>query len=134
MAKELAVGDKVDVKKNNDVPLAFTGTVEKIYTNSALVTIDDFAKEDAVTVEDLKHRTVINFKNLRVDGEKVVAPVLEEEEDNNKKKPAVKTEKKPVEKAAKKPAAKAETAKTAKKPAPKAEKKADDKPAKKQSK
>ncbi|WP_155287523.1 DUF2187 family protein [Lacticaseibacillus zhaodongensis] len=115
MAKELAVGDKVDVKKNNDVPLAFTGTVEKIYTNSALVTIDDFDKEDAVTVEDLKHRTVINFKNLRVDGQEVVAPVIEEEENTNKKKPADKKAE---------PAKKAETD-------PKADKEADKKQDKK---
>lgn len=80
MAHELAIGEKVDVKKTNDVPLSFSGKVEKIYTNSALLTIDDYDQEDAVEVEDLKHRTVINFKNIKFEGEEVVAPKPEEEE------------------------------------------------------
>lgn len=33
--QEIALGDKVTVKKNADVPLTFKGTVEKIYVNSA---------------------------------------------------------------------------------------------------
>ena len=80
MAHELAIGEKVDVKKANDVAFSFSGTVEKIYTNSALLTIDDFDSEDAVEVEDLKHKTVINFKNIKFKGEEVVAPKPEEEE------------------------------------------------------
>lgn len=86
MAVELAIGDKVDVQKSNDVPLVFSGTVEKIYTNAALLTIDEYDEEDTITVEDLKHKTVINFKNLRKDGEEVEAPKPEEEEKKDGKK------------------------------------------------
>lgn len=93
MAVELAIGDKVDVLKSNDVPLVFSGTVEKIYTNSALLTIDTFDKEDNITVEDLKHRTVINFKHIRLDGQEVMAPKIEEDDKkNDKKKPGKKVE------------------------------------------
>lgn len=88
MAVELAIGDKLDVQKSNDVPLVFSGTVEKIYTNSALLTIDDYDQEDAITVEDLKHKTVINFKNLRKDGQEVEAPKTEEDDKKNDKKTA----------------------------------------------
>ncbi|KRM55509.1 hypothetical protein [Lacticaseibacillus sharpeae] len=78
--QEIALGDKVTVKKNADVPLTFKGTVEKIYVNSALLTIDDFDSEDAVVVDDLKNKTVVNFKHIRKGGKPVTAPKPEEDE------------------------------------------------------
>ncbi|KRM86997.1 hypothetical protein [Lacticaseibacillus thailandensis] len=90
-AVELAVGDKVDVAKGTSVPNGFKGTVEKIYTNSAMLTIDDFDTEDSVVVEDLKHKTVINFANIKLGGKPVKAPVTEEDEAKNKNKNARKS-------------------------------------------
>ncbi len=78
--QEIAVGDKVTVKKNADVPLTFKGTVEKIYVNSAILTIDDFDEADAVVVDDLKNKTVVNFKHIRKGGKPVTAPKPVEEE------------------------------------------------------
>ncbi|KRO17009.1 DUF2187 family protein [Lacticaseibacillus saniviri] len=78
MAVEIAVGDKVSVKKNGDVPLSFKGTVEKFYANSALLSIDEFDDADAQLVDDLKQKTVINYKNIRKGGKNVEPPQLEE--------------------------------------------------------
>lgn len=90
-AVELAVGNKVDVAKGTSVPNGFKGTVEKIYTNSAMLTIDDFDTEDSVVVEDLKHKTVINFANITLGGKPVKAPITEEDEAKNKNKNARKS-------------------------------------------
>lgn len=75
MAQEINVGETVDVTKSKQVPLSFTGTVEKLYANAALLTIDQFAKKDHETVEDLKHKTVVNYKDITKDGEAVQRPV-----------------------------------------------------------
>ena len=42
MAEEIAVGDLVTVRKSANVPLSFKGTVQKLYVNSAMLTIDSF--------------------------------------------------------------------------------------------
>jgi len=78
MAVEIAVGDKVTVKKGADVPLSFKGTIEKLYTNAALLTIDDFDEADATLVDDLKQKTVVNYKNMKKGGKAVEPPVLED--------------------------------------------------------
>lgn len=63
---EVAVGDKVSVRKSADVPLSFKGTVMKVYTNSALMSIDSYQETDQNIVSDLKDKTIINFKHIRV--------------------------------------------------------------------
>ncbi|MFT8339272.1 DUF2187 domain-containing protein [Schleiferilactobacillus harbinensis] len=63
---EVAVGDKVTVRKSADVPMSFKGTVMKVYTNSALVSIDSYQETDQNIVSDLKDKTIINFKHIRV--------------------------------------------------------------------
>lgn len=78
--QEIMLGDKVTVKKNADVPLSFKGTVEKIYVNSAMMTIDDFAEADAMVVDDLKNKTVVNFKYILKNGKPVTAPQPDEED------------------------------------------------------
>ncbi|MCH4172150.1 MAG: hypothetical protein LKF36_13075 [Lactobacillus sp.] len=65
---EFAVGDKITVRKSTDVPVSFKGTVSKVYTNSAMVTIEDFDPSERTVVEDLKYRTIVNFKHLRKSG------------------------------------------------------------------
>lgn len=65
---EFEIGDKVTVRKSTDVPVSFKGTVTKVYTNSAMVTIDDFDATEKSVVEDLKYKTIVNFKHLRKSG------------------------------------------------------------------
>ncbi|MFD1432748.1 DUF2187 domain-containing protein [Lacticaseibacillus yichunensis] len=78
MDEEIAVGDNVSVRKSTNVPLSFKGTVEKLYANSALLTITSFAEADASLVEDLKHKTVVNYKHIRKGGKAVIPPQPEE--------------------------------------------------------
>lgn len=66
MADKVAVGDKVMVRKSVDVPLSFKGTVDKVYENSALITIDSFHDEYRDVVADLQNKTVVNFKHIKV--------------------------------------------------------------------
>lgn len=51
MSQEIVIGDKVSVRKAKDVPLSFKGTVEKLYANAAMLTIDSFSPDDASPVE-----------------------------------------------------------------------------------
>ncbi|WP_390407538.1 hypothetical protein [Lacticaseibacillus jixiensis] len=78
MAEEIAVGDKVTVRKSANVPLSFKGTVEKLYVNAAMLSIDSFDDADAVMVEDLKHKTVVNYKHILKGGKAVNPPKPEE--------------------------------------------------------
>ncbi|ERL64226.1 DUF2187 domain-containing protein [Schleiferilactobacillus shenzhenensis] len=95
-ANEVAVGDKVTVRKSADVPMSFKGTVMKVYTNSALVSIDSYQETDQNIVSDLKDKTIINFKHIRVT--KNAAKPAKKAADTEKsetaaKKPAAKTSK-----------------------------------------
>ncbi|WP_225046549.1 hypothetical protein [Lacticaseibacillus kribbianus] len=74
MAQEITVGSTVDVKKSANVPLSFTGTIEKLYANSAMLTIDKYDNADAEVVEDLKHKTVVNYKHMTQNGKAVQPP------------------------------------------------------------
>ncbi|WP_057769808.1 hypothetical protein [Lactobacillus selangorensis] len=64
------VGDHVTVRKSGNVPLGFKGTIQKIYTHSALVSIDEYAPENKEVAEDLKGKTIVNFRHLRKRGAK----------------------------------------------------------------
>ncbi|KRM71453.1 hypothetical protein [Lacticaseibacillus brantae] len=78
MAVIVNVGDSVTVKKGTDVPLSFKGTIEKLYVNSALLTIDDFDQADATLVDDLKNKTVVNYKSMKKGGKAVEPPAIED--------------------------------------------------------
>ena len=78
MAQVITVCETVDVKKSKQVPLSFTGTVEKLYANAALLTIDSFNKADKEVVDDIKNRTVVKFKDIKKDGQAVEPPAPEE--------------------------------------------------------
>ncbi len=62
---DVKVGQSVKATVKEDVKLAFTGTVEKIYENSALLTIDDFDQTDAAAVSELNNKIVVNFNDLK---------------------------------------------------------------------
>ncbi|WP_261806537.1 hypothetical protein [Lapidilactobacillus luobeiensis] len=63
---ELAVGEKISVRKSQDVPLSFKGTITKVYENSALVSIDSFDDQYKEVVADLQNKTVVGFKHIRL--------------------------------------------------------------------
>ena len=78
MSQEIVIGDKVSVRKAKDVPLSFKGTVEKLYANAAMLTIDSFSPDDASLVEDMKNKTVVNYKHIKKGGKAVIPPAPEE--------------------------------------------------------
>ncbi|MCI1891202.1 MAG: hypothetical protein LKI92_03570 [Schleiferilactobacillus harbinensis] len=78
-AEKIGVGDKVTVRKSVDVPMSFKGTVMKVYTNSALISIDSYQQADQNIVTDLKDKTIINFKHIRVTKSAPKKPVEDEE-------------------------------------------------------
>ncbi|MFC6314116.1 DUF2187 domain-containing protein [Lapidilactobacillus achengensis] len=63
---ELAIGEKISVRKSQDVPLSFKGTITKVYENSALVSIDSFDDQYKEVVADLQNKTVVGFKHIRL--------------------------------------------------------------------
>lgn len=66
MDKEnLNIGDLVTGKVNEDLDGAFTGTVEKVYENSALISITDFDAADKANVSELNNKIVVNLKQLK---------------------------------------------------------------------
>lgn len=78
MSQEIVIGDKVSVRKAKDVPLSFKGTVEKLYANAAMLTIDSFSPDDASLVEDMKNKTVVTYKHIKKGGKAVIPPAPEE--------------------------------------------------------
>ena len=63
---EIAVGDQVRCQKNGNTDYDFYAKVEKVYENSAYVTITNYDKRDDVKVSDLLYRAVIAFKKMKV--------------------------------------------------------------------
>ncbi|MBA1433991.1 DUF2187 domain-containing protein [Bombilactobacillus bombi] len=59
------VGDKLQGKVQEDMEHPFTGTVEKIYSNSALLTIDSYDPKDADNVAELNNKIVVNAQSLK---------------------------------------------------------------------
>ncbi|KRL60808.1 DUF2187 family protein [Latilactobacillus fuchuensis] len=65
MDKEsLNIGDVVTGKVTEDMDAPFTGTVEKVYENSALINITDFDPADKTNVSELNNKLVVNLKQL----------------------------------------------------------------------
>ncbi|GEL12571.1 hypothetical protein FC15_GL001210 [Lapidilactobacillus concavus DSM 17758] len=62
---EFSVGEKISVRKSQEVPLSFKGTITKLYENSALVSIDTFEDKYDEVAADLQNKTVVGFKHIR---------------------------------------------------------------------
>ncbi len=62
---EVKVGIIVEAKSEEELKHRFQGKVEKIYENSALLSITAYDPEDEASVSDLNHKMVINFKHLK---------------------------------------------------------------------
>ena len=65
MAK-IAVGDRVKCQKNGNTDYDFYAKVEKIYENSAYVTITHYDVRDDINVVELQYRAVISLKKMTV--------------------------------------------------------------------
>ncbi|MFD1465355.1 DUF2187 domain-containing protein [Lapidilactobacillus mulanensis] len=62
---EFSVGEKISIRKSQEVPLSFKGTITKLYENSALVSIDSYEDKYEEVAADLQNKTVVGFKHIR---------------------------------------------------------------------
>ncbi|WP_125702559.1 DUF2187 domain-containing protein [Lacticaseibacillus daqingensis] len=62
--EDIHLGDTVTAKVKEDMDAQFTGTVQKVYENSALLTITDYDAGDRQNATELNFKIVINFKAI----------------------------------------------------------------------
>ena len=91
LVADFEIGDVVKGKKFGPMDHDFSGVVEKVYTNSIMVSIQDFDPADKSGVNELNGRAVIRQKEA-----KMIKAVPREEKDNEEdeakeKKPAAKS-------------------------------------------
>lgn len=75
---DFEIGDIVKGKKFGPLEHEFSGIVEKVYTNSIMVSIQDFDPSDKSGVNELNGRAVIRQKEAKM----VKAVPREEEKDD----------------------------------------------------
>ena len=75
---DFEIGDIVKGKKFGPLEHEFSGVVEKVYTNSIMVSIQDFDPSDKSEVNELNGRAVIRQKEAKM----VKAVPREEEKDD----------------------------------------------------
>lgn len=63
--EELNIGDLVVGKVKEDMDAPFTGTVEKIYENAALISVSEFDPIDKTNISELNQKIIVNFKHLK---------------------------------------------------------------------
>ncbi len=81
--EDIHLGDTVTAKVKEDMEAPFTGTVQKVYENSALLTITDYAAGDRQNAAELNFKIVINFKAITKNlGGGVIDPEPAPEEEN----------------------------------------------------
>ncbi|KRM71330.1 hypothetical protein [Lacticaseibacillus brantae] len=61
---QLHLGDSVICHVQEDMAEAFTGTIEKAYVNSALLSITDYQAIDKPNVAELNEKIIVNFKGM----------------------------------------------------------------------
>ncbi|VDG18406.1 hypothetical protein MUDAN_BIHEEGNE_03286 [Lactiplantibacillus mudanjiangensis] len=59
MTVELKIGDYVQGKKFASLEHDFKGEIEKVYENSVLILIKEFAQPDKPVVDEYNHRAVV---------------------------------------------------------------------------
>ena len=64
METKFEIGDRVKCKKFASLTHDFIGTIEKIYENSAMVTIVEHDKADSVVVTDFHNRAVVRLSDM----------------------------------------------------------------------
>ncbi|WEV70680.1 DUF2187 domain-containing protein [Lactobacillus sp. ESL0785] len=62
---DVKLDDIVSAKSEEELTQPFIGKVEKLYENSAMLTIIDFDQVDKTAVGDLNQKIVVNFKNIK---------------------------------------------------------------------
>ena len=60
------IGDVVKAKKFGQLEHDFTGTVEKVYDNSIMMSIDDFDPADKTSVNELNKRAVVRKSSAKI--------------------------------------------------------------------
>lgn len=65
MNTDFEIGDKVNCQKFGALTHDFVGQIEKIYENSAMVSIVEHHDDDAVAVSDFHNRAVVRLKNMK---------------------------------------------------------------------
>ncbi|GBG94492.1 hypothetical protein LFYK43_09510 [Ligilactobacillus salitolerans] len=65
MESVFKIGDQVNCKKFGSLQKDFIGTIEKIYDNSAMVSIDKFDESDAVAVADFHNRAIVRLDSIK---------------------------------------------------------------------
>ncbi|MBB1099853.1 hypothetical protein H5R88_07010 [Limosilactobacillus sp. WF-MT5-A] len=87
---DFEIGDIVKGKKFGPLEHEFSGVVEKVYTNSIMVSIQDFDPSDKSGVNELNGRAVIRQKEA-----KMVKAVPREEKDDETAEDAKSSKKSP---------------------------------------
>ncbi len=68
---DVQIGNTVRCKANGNMEADFSGVIEKVYENSALVNITDYdAKTDSMNIQDLQNKAVISFGKMKLVGAK----------------------------------------------------------------
>lgn len=62
---DVKVGEIVEAKSQEELKHPFQGKVEKLYENSALLSITSYDPEDKSAIGDLNNKMVVNFKHLK---------------------------------------------------------------------
>ncbi|WP_225048046.1 DUF2187 domain-containing protein [Lacticaseibacillus kribbianus] len=62
--EDIHLGDTLTVKVKEDMEQPFTGTVQKVYENSALLAITNYESADRQNAAELNFKIVINFKAI----------------------------------------------------------------------
>lgn len=62
--EDIHLGDTLDCKVNEDMDCQFTGVVQKVYENSALLDITQYEDADKQNATELNFKIVINFKSI----------------------------------------------------------------------
>lgn len=63
---EVKLGAILTGKSEEELKKPFQGKVEKIYENSALLSITSYDPVDETAISDLNHKIVVNFNRLKV--------------------------------------------------------------------
>lgn len=96
---DFEIGDVVEGKKFGPLEHDFSGIVEKVYTNSIMVSIQDFDPADKSGVNELNGRAVIRQKEAKMIK---AVPREEKDDDEDESQAEKKTSKKNSKKSAKK--------------------------------
>ncbi|KRN27971.1 hypothetical protein IV38_GL001812 [Lactobacillus selangorensis] len=67
MEKEkLHIGDQVTCSVKEDMDAPFEGVVEKVYENSALLSITQYASADRTHAMELNHKIVVSLARMKM--------------------------------------------------------------------